>query len=270
MDRTTTFTTLMAAGIAAATFDAAALAELPTLTWCSGCTDAHKRDIAAAYPEGTVVFIGDRISGDVQGYTVDRGWLESKPTATAFKPVPPHSDKIRAMGTFYNLPPVGWAKAVTLHYPDTDVNVYSVVNISPAWNSMTRWISAQPEMFTLSVREGIYGASAYFKLADAIQQPSVDVQIVFTDDSRIRLAVDYSLGDPEYTAEPDSAMDSHRNPVMSATSSRPYEFDFSGPGNPTDYEKWLNQMTLLHFGIPPEGVERWACSSAPANRCIHR
>jgi len=226
--------------------------------------------MAAAYPEGTIVFIGDRISGDVRGYTVHRDWLESKPTATAFKAVPPRSDKIRAIGAFYNLPPEGWRKEVTLRYPETDVNVYSVVNIGPAWNILTRWNSAQPKMVALSVRDGIYGASSYFKLADATQEPGVVLQMVFSDDSRIRLAVDYSQGRPEFAAEPNLAIDSHRNPVMPATSDRPHEFDFDGPGNPTDYENWLKQMTLLHFVIPPERGERWACGSAPANRCFHR
>jgi len=259
-------------------FSGQALAALPTLAWCNGCTDSQKKNKAAEYPIGTTVYVGDVTNRSQKGFFIDQGWTETQPTQpyakpTPFTPAPPQSDVISAMMEFYNITPAGWSKAIDYNYPVSNINVYKVVNPGPNQNNLTDWVGRQPYTQSLEVRAGILAIGSTFTPAKSSELPKTTFEIEFTDGSTITVEADYSGRTPRYKVKLNTGRDSHNNDVLSTPDGmgHGHEFDFSGPGNPSDYANWLYQMgTFLHYDVPVSPGSFWACTNSPAGlHCVH-
>jgi len=255
--------------------NAPALAALPSLVWCNGCSDAQKKTMASDSAIGTTVYVGDLVNRNVNGYFIDQAWTEDNPAQlvkkpTRFTPVAPQLDAVNGLIEFYQMTPVGWKKAADYNYPNSNINVYDVVNNGPDQRDLTIWVGGQPYSKSLEVRGEIFGITNMFSIGDASKLPSVDFVITFTDGSEITVTVDYSGRTPTYKVKPNSGWDSHHNPVLTSPSNTPVVFRFTGPGNPNDYNDWLFQMHLLNYDVPVGPGSYWACTNSAAGyHCVH-
>lgn len=161
-----------------------------------------------------------------------------------------------------------------LNYPDSDVNVYHVVNRSPAQNQLldfaTRGFSGQ---FNTLSNQAINIASSVLPL-DASHLPSIVAVVKFADASQIAIALDSSTTNAHYVIVKDAARDSHNNTVpvtkemIGGDGVALYDFSL-GVGNPTDRARMGNQLSLLGAtsgtgggSLGTGGTHGWACTSS--------
>ncbi|TLY50195.1 MAG: hypothetical protein E6K53_11335 [Gammaproteobacteria bacterium] len=150
-------------------------------------------------------------------------------------------------------------------YPNSNINVYDIINPGVGQNNLTDWASGLAGTFMNGFGQDLVNLAATFKLADLSHDYKIEIQINFNDGSHITLKEDFSTTNPKITVDPTSGRDSHNNNVPSMTDPNAgiSTYDFSGPGNPTDYWNWRSQMALLGFQIsdtPSSGTHGWACT----------
>jgi hypothetical protein len=248
--------------------------------WCNNCTDPQKKSLAATYPIGTTVFVGDPLHQTYKGWFIDQGWTETQPAQsyplpTAQTATPQQENMIVAAMQFYNVAPVGWHKAIDFNYVpySNSTNVYNIVNPGNNQNVFLNHVLMSNQIQIDLFMNTMFGIGNMFNISTP-SIPLVYVTVYFWDGSYVTVVIDSSHTTQEATVKDNSGIDSHQNTVLSHAppSGTTYTFQFNQvPGtNPNDYQNWLNQMTYIGYGIPVSPGTFWACTSSPAGlHCIH-
>lgn len=249
----------------------------PTLLWCDGCTAPQKRAKAATQPVGDTVYVGDTVANTFVAYSV--GLLLDDTYSPPRQVVSPHTiaadpalNSIEdALLDFYHAAPVGWHKSLQESYPEQFINVYDVVPIGPAQNNLLDWVSNQTGVRLNEIPIRVEQCVSFFRIGDASKMPTIRITVTFVDNSKIDIDVDYSTTNADFKIVENSGRDSHNNVVLSHRVSTPGQFDFRGPGNPSDYIDWQHWMTQLGYGIPVSAGYYWACTNDPMTgyHCVH-
>jgi len=255
---------------------------LPTLVWCNNCTDAQKKNVAATYPIGTTVFVGDPQNQNYKGWYIDQGWTETQPAQSFPKPTattatPEENDRIVAVMQFYNLAPVGWQKSISVNYTQFNSagNVYNYVNPGNSQNVMLSNVLGSTTVTALLLANMSSGIGAFFHITGP-QVPVIQITVTFWDGSTLTVAIDTTHVTPAASVVDNSGVDSHENTVLSKKppDGTTYTFQFlqATNTNPNDYQSWLNQMQLIGYTFATGPATYWACTVIPGSgmHCIHQ
>ena len=267
----------------------------PVLVWCNGCGEAQKQDLAKhqySNLQTGIVYVGDLNIRSYTAYDVytdidDSHGAPPYPRikyATATTPQSPYKDIVGAVIGYYYSGPVGWHKGIkigtngqvtgpvantlTAPYDNPNVNVYDVINPGAAQNKLTDWVGKQAGTALNYASHFMDTLGASFKLVDLSNAPTIQIEIQFSDGSHITVNEDFSSTNPKMLVDETSGRDSHNNNVPGMTSNKNADigtYDFDGPGNPTDYARWQQQMQWLGYTINTTtggsagGWHGWAC-----------
>jgi len=243
----------------------------PLLLWCDSCTNDQKKGMALAQAVGEVVYVGDVIGRTFKAYRVSIRLDDhyNPPLQIKIAPEilidPDYADVLNALLDFFAYAPAGWAKNLAMHYPNQDVNVYDVVFRGPQQNNLLDWVAGAGSANLNDIADRLISVASAFRIVDQTKVPKITYVITFWDGSKITVSVDFSTENAVYEVVPDSGRDSHNNTVLSIPSNSPIQFDFNGPGNPTDRDMWQNIMQLHGYGIPVQQGVMYACTRDPGN-----
>ncbi|NII12154.1 hypothetical protein [Oleiagrimonas sp. C23AA] len=281
-------------------FDAMAIPYIP----CDGCTNAQM--IAAAKSHGVgLVVVGDVISKGAVKYRVYQDYQPQvvmnsrRPSLYVDYEVMTDAEvsAFSAVVHFYQGSPEGYSKninyrivgsnqvmitdkgsvrpfstpetAVNLVYPNPDVNIYDVINPSPAQNQFLDSINRSPG-FTMNNLAHLAesAASVFTFVKDA---PRIQATVTFRDGSHVGIYIANQGGTDQLMVNEKSGVDSHGNNVPATvsavtggdTGADSQTYDFSGPGNPTDQQNMWDQIG--RFGIPIVNLSTpiYVCVKAP-------
>lgn len=277
----------------------------PVLVWCDGCSDAQMQQTAKSAIGSGTVYVGNINSRTVQAYSV---YSESETNLKAggtgdsllvkqADPIPgtaPYQATAEALVTYYYAAPVGWGKAFTattdgkvrsmdgvqrasgVSYPVPGVNVYDVVLPGAEQNDLTNWVEGLTSSSLNSIPANIESMASTFKLIDAGHMPTVQFRINFDDGSHIDIKEDFSTADAKASVVDDSGRDSHNNNVPSSKDSAvggrhgASTYRFSGPGNSTDHQNWLDHMNLWDIPVTTSGTgNNYKCGSYTDDKGVH-
>ncbi|HET6432828.1 hypothetical protein [Dyella sp.] len=179
--------------------------------------------------------------------------------------------------------PTGGAQLITpvLDYPNPRVNVYGVVNQSPAQNALLDFATTgfKGQINTLA-DQALKVASTALPL-DPSRMPRIVAVVKFADGSQIAIELDTSSTNAHYAIVKESARDSHNNTVPVTKDMIDGDglalYDFSEEvGNPNDRINmqsqlgWLGALSAPGSGsssgsIGTGGFHGWACTSTTVN-----
>lgn len=249
----------------------------PTLLWCDGCTAPQKRAKAATQSVGDTVYVGDTVTNTFTAYSV--GLLLDDSYSPPRQVVSPHAiaadpalNPIEdALLDFYHAAPVGWRKSLQFSSTEQFINVYDVVFAGPSQNILLDWVASQTSVRLQEIPIRVEQMASFFRIGDASKMPAIRITVIFVDGSKIDIDVDYSTTNADFKIVENSGIDSHHNPVLSSRTNKPGQYDFRGPGDPSDYNEWQRWMTTLGYSIPLSAGFYWACTNDPMTgyHCVH-
>lgn len=151
-----------------------------------------------------------------------------------------------------------------IDFPDPNATVYDIAVIGAKQNQfLDYFLSPGGQQFQVASNYLLKVAS-FVRLFDAEKLPATVINVVFSDGSKIRIALDASTTSPHYIIDESSGRDSHGNFVpirQSQLQGVRSTFSFDGVGNPNDRPNSYQQLRGLgiDMGGVSDGAESWGC-----------
>lgn len=232
---------------------------------CDGCSISQMRQLALKQGMGRYV-VGSVTNRTLQAFEVlPTSRADSALQARKGEIYPPERTAFTALVQFYNMPPVGYHKHFTVHYPgvapspaqaahannrltsDTvayanrAINAYDVIDGGPAQNALLQSLN----------HTGVF--KSYGKPPFVEVFPNA-VRVAFADGSSIGVRVNKTEHPAQLQVSAGSARDSHLNTIPDSPAAVAgigiTEYSFASAGNPTDQARMRRRIQRFGIAVP--------------------